>query len=123
MKQFVYSLIITVVNSILMFVIVTDNMDMLLIVLCSVPVLFILILFFLTLEYFIGKYIKIFLYAIVYYCVLINLALLLGMADSFEDIPRCLKFLYGISDYISIEIAMLSLMSCYAKIILNLSKG
>jgi hypothetical protein len=124
MKQIIYSLIITVISSILMFAIGADDMNMIFLVFCSIPVVFTLVLVFLILEYFTENYYMLLLYASIYFFVLINLGLMFGLESNIEwkVISNYLNSFYEISGYIYVEVAVLSLLSSYAKLVLLIDK-
>lgn len=101
-----------------------DNMNLIFLIFCSLPSTAIMVFIFLYSKYISSNNpILIILYGIIYYFILINLALMFGLEDSIEleDITDYFDDFLEISTLIYTQTVLLTIFSTMAKI--NISNG
>lgn len=124
MKMIIHSIIITIITSIITLMVGGDNMNLIFLIFCSLPSTAIMVFIFLYSKYISSNNpILIILYGIIYYFILINLALMFGLEDSIEleDITDYFDDFLEISTLIYTQTVLLTMFSTMAKI--NISNG
>lgn len=124
MKMIIHSIIITIITSIITLMVGGDNMNLIFLIFCSLPSTAIMVFIFLYSKYISSNNpILIILYGIIYYFILINLALMFGLEDSIEleDITDYFDDFLEISTLIYTQTVLLTIFSTMAKI--NISNG
>ena len=120
----IHSIIITIITSIITLMVGGDNMNLIFLIFCSLPSTAIMVFIFLYSKYISSNNpILIILYGIIYYFILINLALMFGLEDSIEleDITDYFDDFLEISTLIYTQTVLLTMFSTMAKI--NISNG
>ena len=124
MKMIIHSIIITIITSIITLMVGGDNMNLIFLIFCSLPSTAIMVFIILYSKYISSNNpILIILYGIIYYFILINLALMFGLEDSIEleDITDYFDDFLEISTLIYTQTVLLTMFSTMAKI--NISNG